>query len=318
MAAPTPVDALARALGSLAARDQPLGARTTYRVGGVASLMAQPSDEEELMAVARAYQRLAEAVPVLVVGRGSNLLVSDGGFAGLAIALGPGFEQVIVEEPEVTAGAAVSLPVLARRTAAAGLRGLEWAVGVPGSVGGALRMNAGGHGSDTAATLVSFRWVDLRTATPEEAPSARLSLTYRHSSLAPYHVATAARHRLTPGDTADATALIAEIVRWRRENQPGGSNAGSVFTNPPGDSAGRLIDACGLKGERIGTAEVSTKHANFIQCDAGGSADDVARLISRVRVAVREATGVDLVPEVQMVGFDVAPPEESGEPVGEK
>ncbi len=308
----TSLDGLARALGSLAARDQPLGARTTYRVGGIAGLMAEPSDEDELLAVAGAYRRTGAAVPVLVLGRGSNLLVADGGFPGLAISLGSGFEQITVGGTEVVAGAAVSLPVLARRSAAAGLRGLEWAVGVPGSVGGAIRMNAGGHGSDTAATLVSFRWVDLRRATAEESPAARLVLGYRHSALAPEDVVTAARHRLTPGDAEEAAALIAEIVRWRREHQPGGSNAGSVFTNPPGDSAGRLIDACGLKGERFGTAEVSTKHANFIQCDDGGSADDVAGLIDRVRARVREATGVDLVPEVQMVGFGADGPGHPG------
>ena len=308
--ASTPLGDLAQALGSLATRDQPLGTRTTYRVGGAAALMAQPSDEEELLAVARAYRKAGAAgpvpVPVLVVGRGSNLLVADGGFPGLAIILGSGFDRLVVEGTDVVAGAAVSLPVLARRTAAAGLRGLEWAVGVPGSVGGAVRMNAGGHGSDTATTLVSFRWVDLRAATAEESPAARLAFGYRHSALAPHEVVTDARHRLMAGDAEEAAALIAEIVRWRRENQPGGSNAGSVFTNPPGDSAGRLIDACGLKGERLGTAEVSTKHANFIQCDDGGSADDVAGLIVRVRTAVREATGVDLVPELRTVGFGAA------------
>ena len=316
MADSTALDGLAVALGGLAARDQPLGARTTYRVGGAAALMAEPADEEELVAVARAYRQVGGAVPVLAVGRGSNLLVADDGFAGLAIVLGQGFEQIAVEGTEVVAGAAVSLPVLARRTAAAGLRGLEWAVGVPGSVGGAVHMNAGGHGSDTAATLVSFRWVDLQVATAEEWPAARLALGYRHSALTSHQVVTAARHRLVPGDAEEAVALIAEIVHWRRENQPGGSNAGSVFTNPPGDSAGRLIDACGLKGKRWASAEVSTKHANFIQCDDGGSADDVAALIDRVRAVVREATGVDLVPEVQMVGFASAGP--GGSPGGEK
>jgi UDP-N-acetylmuramate dehydrogenase len=314
--ASTALDELARALGSLATRDQPFGARTTYRVGGDAALMAEPTDEEELVAVARAYRTVGATVPVLTLGRGSNLLVADAGFAGLVIALGSGFEQIAVEGTDVVAGAAVSLPVLARRTAGAGLRGLEWAVGVPGSVGGAIRMNAGGHGSDTAATLVSVRWVDLDVATAEESPAARLALGYRHSALTPHQVVTAARHRLAPGDAEETAALITEIVRWRRENQPGGSNAGSVFTNPPGDSAGRLIDACGLKGERVASAEVSTKHANFIQCDDGGSADDVAALIDRVRAEVREATGVDLVPEVQMVGFGTAGP--GWQPVGKR
>ncbi len=298
------IDELSRALGTLAEPDRPLGARTTYRVGGPCALYAEPEDEEELLAVARAYRRAGSGVPVLVLGRGSNLLVADRGFPGLAVALGRGFEEVAVEGREVVAGGAVSLPVLGRRTAAAGLRGLEWAVGVPGSVGGAVRMNAGGHGSDTSATLRTCRIVDLAAATAEERAADRLELSYRRSALGPAEVVVAARHRLAPGDPDEAAAAVAEVVRWRREHQPGGSNAGSVFTNPPGDAAGRLIDACGLKGARWGTAEVSAKHANFIQADEGGSADDVARLIGRVRAAVREATGVDLVPEVRLVGFD--------------
>ncbi|HEX3840565.1 MAG TPA: UDP-N-acetylmuramate dehydrogenase [Acidimicrobiales bacterium] len=294
--------AVGEALGSRARWNAPLGARTTYRVGGTAALLVEPEDEEALLAVAGAIG--GAPIPVLVIGRGSNLLVADRGFSGLAVALGDGFEAIEVDGHEVMAGAAVSLPVLARRSAAAGLSGLEWAVGVPGSVGGAVRMNAGGHGSDTAATLVSYRWVDLRTATTSEAPSARLEMGYRHTSLAPSEVVVAARFRLVPGDPKQGAAAIADIVKWRRANQPGGSNAGSVFTNPEGDSAGRLIEAAGLKGFRLGTAEVSPKHANFIQADEGGSADDVVRLIAHVQAAVEAASGVTLSTEVRMVGFD--------------
>jgi UDP-N-acetylmuramate dehydrogenase len=293
--------ALERALGARARRDLPLGARTTYRVGGTAALSVEPGDEEELVAVARVLAGLD--VPVLVVGKGSNLLVADRGFDGLAVSLGGGFETLSFEGNQVRAGASLSLPVLARRTAAAGLAGLEWAVGVPGSVGGAVRMNAGGHGSDTATTLVSYRWVDMTTASVTESPAQRLAFAYRHTDLAPTDVVVAGTYRLEPGDPGRGKAIIDEIVRWRRANQPGGSNAGSVFTNPPGESAGRLIDECGLKGMRIGTAEVSRKHANFIQADPGGSADDVRRLIAHVQVAVADSTGVTLRPEVCMVGF---------------
>jgi UDP-N-acetylmuramate dehydrogenase len=164
-------------------------------------------------------------------------------------------------------------------------------------------MNAGGHGSDTAATLVSYRWVDMSAASVVESPAHRLGFAYRHTDLAPTDVVVAATHRLQPGDPARGKEIIDEIVRWRRANQPGGSNAGSVFTNPPGESAGRLIDECGLKGVRIGSAEVSPKHANFIQADPGGSADDVRRLIDHVQAAVAASTGVTLHPEVCMVGF---------------
>ncbi len=289
-------------LGAAALGDLPLGARTTYRVGGTAALTVEPADEDALVAVARALDGLD--VPVLVIGNGSNLLIADRGFRGLAIVLGAGFSSLAVEGTEVRAGAALDLPALARRTAAAGLRDLEWAVGVPGTVGGALRMNAGGHGSDTAATLIGYRCVDLRTGTIAEARAADLGATYRHTALSATDVVLEATFGLAPGDPLEARATIDDIVRWRRANQPGGSNAGSVFTNPPGDSAGRLIEACGLKGRREGTAEVSPKHANFIQVDRGGSADDVRRLIERVRAEVAAATGTELVPEVQMVGFD--------------
>jgi UDP-N-acetylmuramate dehydrogenase len=292
---------LGRALGTLARRDQPLGALTTYRVGGPAALFCEVADEDELLAVARALAGVD--VPIVVVGRGSNLLVADEGFPGLAITLGSGFETLVVDGTEVWAGAALSLPVLARRTVGAGLHGLEWAVGVPGSVGGAIRMNAGGHGSDTAATLVGFRWVDLATATSHEDGPEPLGFAYRHTTLAPTEVVVAGHHHLVPGDVDQGKAAIEEIVRWRRANQPGGSNAGSVFTNPPGDSAGRLIEACGLKGLRLGTAQVSPKHANFIQADPGGSADDVMRLIDQVRDAVAGATGVVLSTELRLVGF---------------
>ncbi len=296
------LSSLALALGPLARPDQPLGALTTYRVGGPAALYCEPAGEEELVEVARATVGLD--VPVLVVGRGSNLLVADRGFAGLVIALRGGFETLVIDGTEVWAGAALSLPVLARRTVAAGLHGLEWAVGVPGSVGGAVRMNAGGHGSDTAATLVGFRWVDLTTASAHESGPERLGFGYRHTELTPTEVVVAAHHHLVPGDVDEGKAAIEEIVRWRRANQPGGSNAGSVFTNPPGDSAGRLIEACGLKGLRIGTAQVSPKHANFIQADPDGSADDVKRLLDHVREAVADATGVVLRTELRLVGFD--------------
>ncbi len=164
-------------------------------------------------------------------------------------------------------------------------------------------MNAGGHGSDTASTLTSYRWVDLCSGTVHDAPASCLAFGYRQARLEPTDVVVTGVYHLEPGDSAESKAAIDEIVHWRRANQPGGSNAGSVFTNPPGDSAGRLIDSCGLKGFRLGSAEVSTKHANFIQADPGGSADDVFRLIERVRSVVAEQTGVALEVEVRLIGF---------------
>ncbi|MGA2520933.1 MAG: UDP-N-acetylmuramate dehydrogenase, partial [Acidimicrobiales bacterium] len=277
------------------------------RVGGAAAVLVEAGDEDDLVAVHRALRRAEAPVPVLVVGQGSNLLVADAGFAGLVVCLGPGFDWNEVTGTVVRAGGGAKLPVVARSSARAGLHGLEWAVGVPGSVGGAVRMNAGGHGSDTATVLAQVRLFDLSTGTARTTGPQPLALGYRHSSLGPADVVVWAEFSLTPTDAPRAEEAVADIVRWRRQHQPGGSNAGSVFTNPDGDSAGRLVEAAGLKGERLGTAVVSTKHANFIQADPGGAADDVRRLIEHVTAVVAERTGVVLQPELRMVGFEPGP-----------
>jgi len=298
-------DAVATAadlLGARARRDVPIGAMTTYRVGGAAALFVELVDDADVAAVQRAVA--ATGIPVLVVGKGSNLLVADAGFEGLAVTLAGRFAEIeLLDGGRVRAGAAVSLPVLARRTAAAALSGFEWAVGVPGSVGGAVRMNAGGHGSDMSRCVARARLVDLRTGDDRVVGLDDLGYSYRHSSVAPHQVVLWAELQLAAGDRAAAEAEIAEIVRWRREHQPGGQNAGSVFTNPPGDSAGRLIEAVGLKGHRRGSAYVSPKHANFFQAEEGGSADDVRALIEEVRERVEQETGTRLVPELRMIGF---------------
>jgi UDP-N-acetylmuramate dehydrogenase len=292
---------LAPAFGDRLRRDHPIGPLTTYRVGGPVAAFVRVETDEELAELARATSQTG-APATLVVGKGSNLLVADAGFDGLAVQLGDAFAEIDLGTP-VRAGGAASLPVVARRTAGAGLRGFEWAVGVPGSIGGAVRMNAGGHGSDMAAVLRRVRVCDLASGHDDVVDVAQLDLAYRHSAVAPAQVVVWAELELTAGDPTAAGALVDEIVRWRREHQPGGPNAGSVFTNPDGDSAGRLVESVGAKGLRVGTAEVSTKHANFIQADAGGRADDVVALMTEVRRRVRDATGVDLRPETRLVGF---------------
>ncbi len=300
------IDEVARRLGALARREVPLGPLTTYRVGGAAALSVEATCEDHLVSVARAVA--GSSVDVLVVGNGSNLLVADEGFAGLAVVLaGDRFGRIeLGEDGMVLAGGGASLPVLARRTAAAGLTGLEWAVGVPGSVGGALRMNAGGHGSDTSQVLVDCGLVDLAAGEAAAVVTRtvdQLEFAYRRSAVTASQAVVWARFRLRPGDAETSAGTIEEIVRWRREHQPGGQNAGSVFTNPPGDSAGRLIDAAGLKGHRRGKARVSEKHANFIQADEGGSADDVYALIQEVQQVVEARTGIRLAVELRTVGF---------------
>jgi UDP-N-acetylmuramate dehydrogenase len=304
-------DRLAADLGERVERDVPFSRLTTYGLGGPAAVLVRAGDEHDLAAVARA---LPSGVPFLCVGRGSNLLVADEGFAGVAILLdGPLAELEIPEpggtqQPCIRAGGGVKLPVLARQAAAAGWGGVEFFAGIPGSVGGAVRMNAGGHGKETVEVLQRAWIVDLGAggdAAVEERPVAALDLTYRHSNLGPSHVVVRAEFAVTARTAEECKAEIDEVVRWRRANQPGGNNAGSVFTNPPGYSAGRLIDACGLKGFRVGTAWVSERHANFFQADPDGQgrAADVVELVLEIQRRVEVETGVHLVPELRRVAF---------------
>jgi UDP-N-acetylmuramate dehydrogenase len=292
------------AAGVRVERDVAVADLTTYHVGGPVSLLARVGTPAELTRLARSLD--GDVPPLLVIGRGSNLLVADAGFVGLGLVLDGRFDTLVLEgvPGAVHAGAAVALPVLARRTAAAGQSGLEFYVGIPGSVGGAVRMNAGGHGRETADVLVEAEVADLASeGLPAPRALATLDLGYRRSALGPTEVVTGASFRIEPADPATTEAEVAAIVRWRREHQPGGANAGSVFANPPGDSAGRIIDALGLKGFRVGGAVVSPKHANFFQAERGATADDVRRLVLEVRRRVHDATGVILVPELRMVGF---------------
>ena len=300
----SPIDVAAAVLGTRARRHEPVGPLTTYRVGGRAALFFIAESRDDLQLVARAVGE--SGVPVVVLGRGSNMLVADAGFEGLVVTLGAFAAHIDVDTGRVTAGGAVLLPVLGRRTAAVGLTGLEWMVGIPGSVGGAVRMNAGGHGSDMDAVLGRVHIVDVATGEDCDVAPRALALRFRGSGLADPQVVVAARFDLAPGDRSRSEADIAEIVRWRREHQPGGQNCGSVFVNPvPFElSAGEVIDALGLRGFRIGSASVSEKHANFIQADEGGSADDVRAVMEAVRARVLQDRGIALRSEVRLVGFD--------------
>jgi UDP-N-acetylmuramate dehydrogenase len=190
--------------------------------------------------------------------------------------------------------------------AGAGLTGFEWAVGVPGSIGGAVRMNAGGHGSDMSASLVEITAFDFESGRLTIRPADELGLRFRGSSIGSTTAVLSATLQLAPGDPETSQQELSEIVTWRRTNQPGGQNAGSVFVNPvPGEvSAGELIDGLGLRGVRLGSATVSEKHANFIQADDGGTAADVHALMELVRARVHDATGYALRSEIRLIGFD--------------
>ncbi len=292
-------------LGALAERGVALGPLTTYRVGGPAAVFVRARTSDDLVRVGVAAR--ASGLDVLPIGRGSNMLIADAGFDGIAVTLVDLADKLDIDASSavVTASAGSSLPVVARKTAAAGLTGFEWAVGVPGSIGGAVRMNAGGHGSDMAGSLIDVTIVDLAATCERTVAASDIGLSFRHSELPESAVVVEARLQLAHGDRSESERMISEIVSWRRANQPGGQNAGSVFVNPvPGEvSAGALIDAAGLRGLRVNSAHVSDKHANFIQVDDGGSADDVQALMQIVRDRVESSSGYSLRSEIRLVGF---------------
>ncbi len=298
-------------LGPIGERDVAIGPMTTYRVGGAAAVFVRLRRLSDLDLVAAA--RRVSGLPIVILGRGSNLLVADAGFRGIVVSAAElddfaGPASVDADAATVRAGSSVALPVLARQLAAQGLTGFEWAVGVPGSVGGAVRMNAGGHGSDMAASLVDATIADLDSdepSTPSRVSASSLALRFRGSGVLPTQLVLSATLQLHHGDRAAAERAIGDIVAWRRAHQPGGQNAGSVFVNPvPGEvSAGLLIDEAGLRGLRVGTATVSDKHANFIQADDGGRADDVYELMQLVRARVEERTGYALRTEIRLLGY---------------
>jgi UDP-N-acetylmuramate dehydrogenase len=303
--------------GKRAHTDVSLAQFTTYRVGGNAALHVHVQSIEDLEAISAVLAQVD--LPLLVIGRGSNMLIADNGFAGLAITFGSFLEYIDLPdrsdgadggldvEPIALFGGSVLLPVAARQSVHRGLKGFEWGVGVPGTIGGAVRMNAGGHGSDMASSLVSARIFHLLRGVEAHVDAVDLGLRFRGSAIADHHVVLSATLNLGWATDSDAgETQLSEIVKWRRENQPGGQNAGSVFVNPvPGEvSAGALIDQIGMRGFRIGTAHVSEKHANFIQADEGGLASDVVQVMAEIRRRVKESTGYDLRSEIRLAGFD--------------
>jgi UDP-N-acetylmuramate dehydrogenase len=312
--------------GKRARSDVSLAQFTTYRVGGNAALHVHVESIDDLEAISAILAQVD--LPLLVIGRGSNMLIADTGFQGLAITFGSFLEYIdlpdrtidtgdrrgagsedggLEVEPIALFGGSVLLPVAARQSVHRGLTGFEWGVGVPGTIGGAVRMNAGGHGSDMASSLVSARIFHLLRGVEAHVDAVDLGLRFRGSAIADPHVVLSATLNLAWATNTEATEnQLSEIVKWRRENQPGGQNAGSVFVNPvPGEvSAGALIDQIGMRGFRIGTAHVSEKHANFIQAEEGGLASDVVQAMAESRRRVKAATGYDLRSEIRLAGFD--------------
>lgn len=293
--------------GPRVAAHAPLGARTTYRVGGTVRAMVTVTNVEDLKELGPLIW--SGERPVVVLGNGSNLLVNDGEVDALGVYLGRQFADLRWHDEGdavlVEAGAALDLPVAARRLAADGVVGFEWAVGVPGTFGGALVMNAGGHGSNMAASVE--RVTTWRDGGPRAWHSSDLAFGYRTSALPAGEAVLSTTLRLRRGDPAIAQSQVRDIVRWRRAHQPGGANAGSVFRNPPGAHAGQLIEAAGCRDLRHASAVVSDKHANFIVVDPGGRSRDVYELMALVRERVFATCGVELESEHRLVGFGETP-----------
>jgi UDP-N-acetylmuramate dehydrogenase len=292
-----------RRIGVKTSRDEPLARFTTMRVGGRADLFAEVHNLFELRAIVR-FARARE-VPLFLLGRGSDLVISDAGIGGLVVLVRA--QQVRVEGTRFTADAGLPMAKAATLTKEAGLSGLEFGLAIPGTVGGAVWANAGAHASDVKTVLVEAGVIGA-DGTERTLDGAALGLAYRDSALkhsapgAPETV-TWATFELAPASPAQITAQLDEIRRWRQQHQPlGMPSAGSYFRNPPGDSAGRLIDSLGLKGKRAGGASVSQKHANFLVNDQAGTAADVRRLGDEVKAIVEAETGIKLTEEVVFAG----------------
>ena len=282
----------------------PMAPLTTFRIGGPAALYLEPESDADLVAVAQAVSE--DDLPYVVIGKGSNVLVSDRGFDGLVLRLGRGYRWVARDGLRLTAGGSMPLPALAGVALRHALDGLAFGVAIPATLGGAVKMNAGAHGGQMADVLVDVEVFRLEEGRVDRVPAAQAGFSYRHSELPSDAVVTGAEFRLRSGDPVTIRAAMDEARAWRRRTQPlAEPNCGSVFKNPVDGHAAPLIEQAGLKGTRIGSVQVSTKHANFIVADEGAHAEDVLALIDLVRRTVESRTGVVLEPEVRLIGgFD--------------
>jgi UDP-N-acetylmuramate dehydrogenase len=294
------LDALAAAHGIALQRDVPLARYTTLRVGGPADRLAVPTDRASLLATVRIATEAG--VPWFVLGNGSDLVIADAGIRGLVIRNRA--HAVVVEPPCVGGDAGVPMALLVKRATTAGLAGLEFGISIPGTLGGAVWANAGAHGGEIAGVLAEATVWDPTTDTVVELDAAACEFAYRESRFKRgSEVILTSMLRLRPDDPEQIARRVAEHHAQRLATQPlADQNAGSVFRNPAGDHAGRLVDAAGLKGRRVGTAMVSPLHANFIVTDRGGRAADVRRLGDEVRATVNDRLGVALEYEIEFVG----------------
>jgi UDP-N-acetylmuramate dehydrogenase len=279
---------------------------TSFRLGGPAALYVEAEGEGDLAAAAEAVA--AAEVPWMVLGKGSNVLISDQGYPGLVIRLGKGYRWAARDGSRIRAGGSMPLPALAGVALTHSLAGLEFGVAIPASLGGAIRMNAGAHARSMEEVLHDIELYSITEATRSVLPPSGAGFDYRRSSLPAGSIVVGATTELQVGRPDDIRREMEAARAWRRATQPlAEPNCGSVFKNPPADHAARLVEAAGAKGMAVGGAVISEKHANFIVARPGATANDVYGLIERVSALVRDRFGVQLEPEVQRVGdFDVA------------
>jgi UDP-N-acetylmuramate dehydrogenase len=288
----------------------PLADITWFRVGGPAQVLFSPADETDL---AYFLKNLPGHIPVVVIGLGSNLLVRDGGVPGVVIRLGRGFSKIAIEPGhKIRVGTAVPDTKLARAAADGGIAGLAFYRGIPGCVGGALRMNAGAHGRETKDGFVEARAVD-RQGNIHVLSAADMQFTYRHCGVPADFIFTEAVYAGSPGDPALISRQMEEVAEYREANQPiKERTGGSTFKNPSGMSAWKLVDAAGCRGLRIGGAKVSEMHCNFLINDRNATAEDVERLGETVRARVLASSGISLQWEIIRLGKPL-----DGRPTGE-
>jgi UDP-N-acetylmuramate dehydrogenase len=280
--------------------NEPLAPLTWFRVGGPAQVLFMPEDEADLSYL---LSRLPADIPVTVVGLGSNLIVRDGGVPGVVVRLGRGFSEVSVEGERIRAGAAVPDARVARAAQEAGLAGLAFLRGIPGAIGGALRMNGGAYGRETQDALVEARGVD-RAGRLHTFSNADMNYTYRHCGAPDDVIFTEALFQGVPGDPAAIAAEMEQITESREATQPVKSRTGgSTFKNPPGQKAWHLIDAAGCRGLVVGDAQVSELHCNFLINRGAATAADIETLGETVRARVRAASGVELAWEIRRIGI---------------
>jgi UDP-N-acetylmuramate dehydrogenase len=291
------IDRLARPRGRLTA-DAPLGPQTWFATGGPAEVLFRPADVEDLATFLAA---LPAEVPVTVLGVGSNVIVRDGGIRGVVIRLLRGFTGITVEGHEVVAGAGAPDLNVALTAREHSLAGLEFLSGIPGTIGGAFPTNAGAYGGELAEVLISAEAVDragrVFTVTPKQ-----LGLSYRHSDAPADWIFTSARLRAAPGDQLAIARRIGEIDSARADSQPRSRTGGSTFANPPGHKAWELIDAAGCRGLKVGGAQVSEKHTNFLINTGAATASDIEKLGEEVRRRVFDKSGVELQWEIRRLG----------------